>query len=84
MHPRVIAVEVIPPYGLRLTFADRSVGTLDARAWVEAEDGIFAELRDPALFAKVRVDAEAETIVWPNDADVDPEVLYEEAHRVVE
>jgi hypothetical protein len=43
--------------------------------------GVFAPLRDPALFAQVYVDHEAGTIVWPNDVDVDPDTLYEEAHR---
>ncbi len=30
---------------------------------------------DPALFRSVRVDAELGTIVWPNGADLDPDVL---------
>ncbi len=42
--------------------------------------GIFAALQDPDFFAQVRVDAEAGTIVWPNGADLDPDVLYEAAH----
>jgi len=81
MHPCVTDVKVIPPYSLRLRFADGSEGTVDARAWVEGSQGVFAELRDPAVFAQVSVDPEAGTIVWPNDADVDPDTLYEEAHR---
>jgi hypothetical protein len=81
MYPCVTDVQVIPPYILRLRFADGFEGTVDARAWVEASQGVFAELRDPAVFAQVTVDPEAGTIVWPNDADVDPDTLYEEAHR---
>ena len=80
MHPLVTAVEVIPPYRLPLTFEDGSTGTVDARSWVEQSPGIFAELRDPAAFAKVFVNGESGTIEWPNGADVDPETLYEEAH----
>ena len=84
MHPPVTAVEVVPPYRLRLTFADGSAGTVDCAPWVlEKDAGIFAPLRDPALFAQVFVDHEAGTIAWPNGADVDPETLYEEAHRQV-
>lgn len=84
MHPRVTDVEVVPPYRLTLTFADGSAGTVDCSRWVlEKNAGIFAPLRDPALFAQVFVDHEAGTIVWPNGADVDPDTLYEEAHRPV-
>jgi hypothetical protein len=37
---------------------------------------IFEALRtDPALFTSIRVDARAGTIVWPNGADIDPDVL---------
>jgi hypothetical protein len=33
-------------------------------------------LYDPELFRAVRVDEELGTIVWPNGADMDPDVLY--------
>jgi hypothetical protein len=81
VHPFVSAVQVVPPYGLRLRFEDGSTGHVDARSWVEDSPGIFAELRDPAEFAKVYVNHESGTIEWPNGADVDPDTLYEEAHR---
>jgi hypothetical protein len=82
MHPVVTSVQVIPPYGLRLTFTDSTTGQIDCRPWLfERDVGLFAELRDPALFARVWVDREADTVVWPNGADVAPETLYEEAHK---
>jgi Protein of unknown function (DUF2442) len=82
MHPRVKGVEVLPPYGLRLTFRDGSSGIVDGRRWLEGADGtVFAPLRDPAFFAQVYVDDEAGTIAWPNDVDLDPDTLYELAHR---
>lgn len=31
--------------------------------------------RDPALFAAVSVDPTFGTVVWPNGADIDPDVL---------
>jgi len=41
---------------------------------------VFEPLRDdPELFAQVRVDEEEGTIVWPNGADVAPEMLYRES-----
>lgn len=82
MHPVVTRVEVLPPFALRLAFSDGTVGEIDCRPWLyERDTGLFAELRNPALFAKVWVDHEAETIVWPNGADVAPETLYEEARK---
>ena len=32
--------------------------------------------RSPKLFASVYVDADSETLTWPNGADIDPDVLY--------
>lgn len=82
MHPRATAVEVLPPYTLVLTFADGSMGTVDGARWVlQKEPGVFASLRDPALFAQVRINREFGVIEWPNGADVDPDTLYEEARR---
>lgn len=82
MHPRVTGVKVVPPYRLTLTFADGTTGMVDCAPWVLDEDaGVFAPLRDPALFAQVFLDQEAGTVAWPNGADVDPDTLYEEARR---
>jgi len=33
---------------------------------------------DPQLFRQVRVDEELGTVVWPNGADLDPDVLHGE------
>jgi hypothetical protein len=38
--------------------------------------GVFEPLKDPAYFAQVRVDPELGSVVWPNGADLDPDVLY--------
>jgi hypothetical protein len=39
--------------------------------------GVFEPLREPAFFARVTVDPEIGTVVWPNGADLDPLVLYD-------
>ena len=41
--------------------------------------GVLSRLNDPAYFAKVTVDLEAGTIVWPGGIDLAPEPLYEQA-----
>ena len=37
---------------------------------------VFGPLRDPDFFAQVRLDPDFKTVVWPNNADFDPETLY--------
>ena len=84
MHPLAVAVRVIPPYRLYVAFADGTSGEVDCRQWLyEGDTGVFAELRDPAAFARVWVNHESGVIEWFNGADVAPETLYEEAHRTL-
>jgi hypothetical protein len=66
-------------YRLRLTFEDGTVGDVDfsGREW----RGVFGPLRDPAEFARVKVDPEAGTITWPGGLDMAPEPLYADARR---
>jgi Protein of unknown function (DUF2442) len=74
----VCDVEVLGHYRLRLTFSDGLVGEVDL-SHLSGQGGIFTALRDPAFFARARVDTEIGTITWPNGADLAPEVLYERA-----
>ena len=78
MHPRVAGVRVLSGFTIELDFKDSSHATLDLEPWIRGFDGMFEPLRDPAYFALVTV--EAGTIVWPNEADMDPDVLFEAAH----
>jgi hypothetical protein len=73
----LVEVTSVSPAGrwkLHLTFSDGFSGTVDLR-WLEESGGVFEPLRDPAYFAKVHVDDEMGTVVWPNGADVAPETL---------
>lgn len=70
---------MIGPQGLRLTFEDGTVGDVDFTG--EDWQGVLAPLRDPAIFAQVKVDAQFGTLVWPGDLDIAPEPLYHEAKR---
>lgn len=81
--PRVTAVEVVAPYQLHLTFQDGTSGTIDGSRWLTREPvGVFRGLRDPAEFAKVRLEPAAGTIAWPGDIDLCPDVLYALAHGI--
>ena len=71
----VVAVSAIGDYRLRLRFEDGVEGIVDL-APVLSFRGVFEPLKDPAYFALVRVDSELGSVVWPNGADVDPDVLY--------
>jgi hypothetical protein len=71
----VAEARAVGGHRLYLRFADGVEGVVDLDGIVRWE-GVFAPLRDPARFAEVRVDDELGTIVWPNGADLDPDVLY--------
>ena len=81
LYPRITAVEVRRHYVIVLRFVDGSQGEVDLGPRIRGRGGVFAPLQDPAFFAQVRVDPEAGTIVWPNGLDLDPDVLYHEAHH---
>ncbi|MGQ0816340.1 MAG: DUF2442 domain-containing protein [Gemmatimonadota bacterium] len=80
MNPRITEVAARTPYVVELSFTDGSRGTVDLAQWIRGSRGVFATLQDPSFFAQVSVDRDAGTIVWPNGADLDPDVLYEAAH----
>jgi len=71
----IVEVRPLTPYVLRLRFEDGVEADIDLSSLIEFR-GVFAPIQDPSEFAKVRVDAELGTIVWPNGADLDPDVLY--------
>ncbi|MGI8886532.1 MAG: DUF2442 domain-containing protein [Gaiellaceae bacterium] len=64
----------LDPYMVRVVFADGEVRDVDIEPLLEGV--VFRALRDPEVFQEVRVDEYNETIVWPNGADLDPDVLY--------
>lgn len=75
MYPRPTQVRSQGGCRLAITFEDGVRADLDFAPLVE-RGGLFAGLKDSAVFAQVRVDPEAETLVWPNGADICPDVLY--------
>ena len=71
---RVIEVEPLDGFSLRLLFDDGAERTVDLKD--ELWGPVFEPLRaDPELFRQVQVDRQLGTIIWPNGADMDPDVL---------
>lgn len=78
MHRDVVQVTPVDGFKLRLRFEDGAEGEVDCAVLLSFK-GVFAPLKDPAEFAKVRVNPELGTICWPNGADICPDVLYSRA-----
>lgn len=71
----VSAFEVVAPYTLRIRFNDDHVKTIDF--WPMLRGELYGPLRDLSFFNQVRLDPEAGTLVWPNEADFDPATLHD-------
>ncbi|MBM4464535.1 MAG: DUF2442 domain-containing protein [Chloroflexi bacterium] len=76
MFPRVKQVRYLGEYRLELSFTDDTKGEFDFRERVVGRGGVFTPLEDTDFFKQVQVDHEAGTIVWPNEVDFCPDVLY--------
>lgn len=74
----VTEAKALPACRLWLRFSDGSAGEADLGDFI-ARDArpIVAALRDPAVFAAMRV--EMDTVVWENGFDLAPEFLHAKA-----
>jgi hypothetical protein len=72
----VTAVEALEGLRIRATFSDGAVKEIDLSELM-ALGGVFAPIREHReVFEKVRVNPETQTVEWPEEVDLDPEVLY--------
>ena len=71
----VVAVQPLSDYRLRITFDDGVEGVVNVRELVQFT-GVFEPLQDASFFARANVNPELGTVCWPNDADLDSDVLY--------
>jgi hypothetical protein len=78
MYSAITGVEVTENYFLILTFENGEKRLLDMKPYLKK--GIFKELQDESEFRKVRISFD--TIGWANEADLDPEFLYNKSHRI--
>ena len=70
---RIVRVSAGPGYTLQVLFDDGTGGEVDLSARLFGP--VFEPLRDPLMFARVRVD-EYGAVCWPNGADLAPDALY--------
>ena len=73
MNCDVKQVEARDDYILAITFADGQSKLFDMKPYLDF--GVFRELRDVNMFRTVRVCFGS--VAWANNADFDPEALYE-------
>jgi Protein of unknown function (DUF2442) len=78
MSEIISITDVMPLEGLRIraTFSDGAVKEIDLTDLM-ANGGVFAPIRDHReIFEQVSINPETQTVEWPNEVDLDPEVLY--------
>lgn len=75
LTPDITEAAVVHHGVLRLRFADGLTGEVDVLNRMRGP--VFDQARTPEGFAKVSVDSETGTVVWPGGADLAPDALYE-------
>ena len=78
MYFAFIDVKPQDNYFLLLTFENGEKRQFDMKPYLDF--GIFQELKDPGLFKTVKTSYDS--IEWANEADFDPEILYQKSQRV--
>ncbi len=75
MHFAVTEVTPLTEYMLRLKFKNGEEKVFDMKPYLDI--GIFKTLKDETIFKTVKVSFD--TVEWANEADIDPETLYNES-----
>lgn len=71
---RIKAVQPLAGFHVRFQFTDGITKEVNLEPYLHGP--IFESIHvDPHLFRNVQIDQELGTIVWPNGADIDPDVL---------
>jgi hypothetical protein len=71
----VLEVQVVRGFIVRIEFSEETVKVVDVKPLPTGP--VFEPVNDPDFFARVAIDLLAQTVVWPNGADLAPEALYE-------
>jgi hypothetical protein len=75
----VTRVQALPNRHLDLTFENGFHGVVEMDLVVKNYIGVFAPLLQDDYFKQVTLNTELGTVVWPNGADLCPDVLYSQA-----
>lgn len=70
----ILEAHVCGPHSLDVLFDDGTRKRVDLTPLLTGP--VFAPLKDPGYFARVIVDPQCRTVVWPNGADLAPEAIY--------
>jgi hypothetical protein len=73
---KIINVEPLPEFRVRIKFSDGVEGVVDLSNL--AGKGIFSKWLDESYFKSVFIDPESHTIAWPGGIDLCPDALYAE------
>ena len=73
---RILSVEYIGEYKLKILFSDKETKVVDLKGRFKDAKGLFLPLQDPEYFKQVSMDDDCISICWPNGVDICPDLLY--------
>ena len=80
MPPKLVEAVPSEDYEVHLRFADGLTADVDL-SYLLDYGGVFEPLRDIEFFRELTIDDGGNTVVWPNEADIAPETLYDHVQR---
>ncbi len=78
MYLEIKEVRTLNDYILLLRYENGELREFDMKPYIDL--GIFQELKDPIMFNTVKPCFDS--IVWANEADLDPEILYRNSTQI--
>jgi hypothetical protein len=82
LTPRLEKAEPLHDHVVRVTYADGLIAEVDL-GYLVGQGPVFEPLVDQAYFRRLRASRAANTITWPNGADIAPETLYAAAQTAL-
>lgn len=72
----VTDVQPLEAHRIQATFSDGAIKEIDLSELLAAGGVVTPVYERREVFEQVRVNPESQTVEWPGDVDLDPEVLY--------